>query len=78
VDNVRNVRKVYVMPQPTRSREWFRQQVAALGALLRRLPPHRQEALLEALEDETPRETADHEPGTPRALKATKDTPAPD
>jgi hypothetical protein len=40
------------MPQPTRSREWFRQQVAALGALLRRLPPSRQEALLEELADE--------------------------
>lgn len=65
-------------PPPTRSREWFRQQVAALGALVRRLPPRRQDALLEALEDETPAPQADREPVTPRARKTTKDTRAPD
>jgi hypothetical protein len=58
------------MPAPTRSREWFQHQVAALGALLRKLPSHRQDALLEELADETPAT-----PARPRALKATKDTP---
>lgn len=55
------------MPAPTRSREWFQQQIAALGALLRRLPPRRQATLLEALADETPDQKA--------ATKPTKDTP---
>ena len=56
-------------PPPTRSREWFRQQVAALGRIVRRLPPHRQEALLEHLADETP---------DPPATKAPTDTPSSD
>jgi hypothetical protein len=45
-------------PPPTRSREWFRQQIAALGALVRTFPRRRQDALLEHLEDEDETESA--------------------
>jgi hypothetical protein len=65
------------MPSPTRSQEWFRHQVAALGALLRRRPPHRQEALLEELADETPSQPVDRR-HTAAAKTPTNDTPAPD
>lgn len=66
-------------PPPTRSRDWFRQQVAALGALVRTFPRRRQRALFEHLENETPaadtRAPRRESPQTPRRPSGRPDTP---